>query len=378
VSAKLAKIVRLREELAEQRAEIGRSRRLRGRRYGPTATLVGLAYAMAVLVVTFTPLYLWSHDVVAEATLDWLVPVCMFGSLFGLGIPYFVWQNRVPRGEPPAVEPVLLTGPSTVVLVDRVLTETAREARRVRLEFFAQPRLEYHIAARRSAVGYLDLAIGGAIIVPVAAAAVAQTVSVVHGEEQDDGQLWLLWGIVVVGVIVVTLLRRRRRGRQLTIAASADQLQSQLGQPAPLSPVEAFAWLNRHWPAPTPTDEYFRGPYHSSVSGTVDGFPVMVDLEPAGFSDESSTFPPRAVVYVAAVPGARTAGEGEATAFRAAIGRSGFVVTTVPGAGLVAHGRPETIAWLRADPSRLTELTVVIWELVTLAVADGAAPPDAG
>jgi hypothetical protein len=58
------------------------------------------------------------------------------------------------------------------------------------------------------------------------------------------------------------------------------------------------------------------------------------------------------------------------------IEQAGFSVQVEAEGGLVARASPSTVLWLRSDPSRLPLLQPVITNVVALAVAQGAVPPE--
>jgi hypothetical protein len=375
----LTELQRRHSEIAVQRREIAREVRRRRRSYGPASTVIGLGFAAAVIGAALLPVYLWMRGVIAENILGWLIPLCEFGTMFVLGIPLFVWQGALRRGRRTVEAPIVLNGPLSLDTVEQALVEAAREARRVRLSHYAQPRLTSLHASQSSAVGHLELAIGGPVVAILGVAAVLATVELARGDEPDNRIPATLWAIFVVGIGAIILLRRRRRARQRRIRAAAAQLQSQLGGGHPhVSHADTIAWLNRHWAAPTPIDDYFAGPYHVSAATSRGGYDVMVDFEPDGSSDGDSPVPPRLLVYVAAVPAVQAPADrtGEATRLKSLIEQAGFSMQVEAGGGLVARASPSTLRWLRSDPSRLSLLPPVITNLVALAVAHGAVPPE--
>jgi hypothetical protein len=378
LAARLSDLVRLHREMATRRWETARSLRRRRRAYGRIGTLFGLGLAAVVVTAALVPVYLWRTGVVPEGSLGWLVPVCEFGTLFVVGVPLWLWQNGLPRRGRPADAPVVLDGPLTLGAVEVALARTAREARRVRLAHYAEPRQTYLVGTRRSAVGHPELGIGIPILAVLAAAAVVATSGVARTDASDDDITRLLWGMVIAGAAVVLLLRWRRRARQRRIWAAMAPIGSLLGGRPHRSNVDTVGWLNTHWVARTPDEDYFAGPYHVSAAGNRGGYDVMVELEPHGFSDENTTFPPRLVIYLAAVPADMSNVDSEAAPLlRSSIERAGFRVHLEPEAGLVARATPETVASVHADPSQLSLLEPVIADLVAFAATQGAAPVNA-
>ncbi len=138
-------------------------------------------------------------------------------------------------------------------------------------------------------------------------------------------------------------------------------------------------WLNRYWAAPSSTGEYYAGPLHCGAAGTAAGYPVMVDFEPDGLSDEGLTYPPRVAVYVAAVPAPEptAAPSDRAGQLRAFISDAGFTVDIEPDAGLVARATPPTVEALRRGPAGLGNLGPLIGDLAALAAAKRIVPAPA-
>jgi hypothetical protein len=376
---RLTELRRLRSEIVAQRREIAREARRRRRAYGTAGTLIGLGFGAVIIGAALMPVYLWMRGLIAEKTVGWLIALCAFGTFFLLGVPLFLWQDALLHGRRTVEAPIVLDGPLTVDAVERELAEAAREARQVRLSRYAEPRLTYLYGMQRSAVRYLELAIGVPIVAMFGVVAVLATIGVARGDEPDDRGAGALWAIFAVGVGVVILLRWRRRTRQRRVRSAAAELQSQLGVGQPhTSSADTVDWLNRHWAAPTPADDYFVGPYHVSTATNQNGYDVMVDVEPYGFSDENGTFPPRLVIYLAAVREAHAPADrtGDATHLRSSIEQAGFSVRVEVEAGLVARALPSTVLRLRSDPSRLSLLGPVITNLVALAVAHGFVPPE--
>ena len=134
-------------------------------------------------------------------------------------------------------------------------------------------------------------------------------------------------------------------------------------------------WLNRYWAAPSSTGEYYAGPLHCGAAG----YPVMVDFEPDGLSDEGLMYPPRVAVYVAAVPAPEptAAPSDRAGQLRAFISDAGFTVDIEPDAGLVARATPPTVEALRRGPAGLGNLGPLIGDLAALAAAEGVVPAPA-
>jgi hypothetical protein len=194
-----------------------------------------------------------------------------------------------------------------------------------------------------------------------------------------DWAIWLSWLIpVALAGAIVLWGRRPRRGRR-AIEQGLAQLAVYLGGDLLPSLAGTVDWLNSYWAAPSSTGEYYVGPLHCGAAGTAAGYPVMVDFEPDGLSDDGLTYPPRAAIYVAAVPGAEPTAvpSGRAGQLRAFIGDAGFTVDIEPDAGLVARATPPTVEALRRGPAGLANLGPLIGDLAALAAAEGVAPAPA-
>jgi hypothetical protein len=106
----------------------------------------------------------------------------------------------------------------------------------------------------------------------------------------------------------------------------------------------------------------------------------MVDVEPDGLSDETVTYPPRVIVYLAAVPTAEPTAvpSDRAPQLRARISDAGFSVDIDPDAGIAARATPPTVLGIRSSPAELGNLGPLIADLAALAAAEGAAPAPEG
>jgi hypothetical protein len=190
--------------------------------------------------------------------------------------------------------------------------------------------------------------------------------------------LWLWTFPVALTGVYVLWSRRPSRGRR-AIEQGLAQLAVYLGGGLLPSLAGTVDWLNRYWAAPSSSGEYYAGPLHCGAAGTAAGYPVMVDFEPDGLSDEGLTYAPRVAVYVAAVPAPEptAAPSDRAGQLRAFISDAGFTVDIEPDAGLVARATPPTVEALRRGPAGLGNLGPLIGDLAALAAAEGIVPAPA-
>jgi hypothetical protein len=136
------------------------------------------------------------------------------------------------------------------------------------------------------------------------------------------------------------------------------------------------AWLNGVWAAPSAYEDLYEGPCHAAVAGHLRGYPVLIDVEPDGYSSEDVELAPRVLVHVAARVGMEPPPGPVWQEHQGVLARAGFELALAPEAGLLARGRPELLARVRRQPEALAELGSVVQRLVGLARACGAAPSD--
>ena len=371
------------EELARRRADIAvgwatveAQNSRRGRVYGlvGTAWVAGLAFAVTAAGVV--PVYLSERGVLAEHTLDWLIPVGMLGTMAVWAGLYIWWY--VAAGRPRRATVAGFGGPPSAASVAEALADADREDRRLRLARNAVPRLEY-VRHSSQATGWRPVITAALIAGPIIVGLGWFSVAIAPRPVPYNWAIWLSWLIpIALAGAVVLLGRRPRRGRR-AIEQGLAQLAVYLGGDLLPSLAATVGWLNRCWAAPSSTGEYYAGRLHCGAAGTAAGYPVMVDFEPDGRSDEYVTYPPRVAIYVAAVPARESTAvpPERAGQFRAFISDAGFTVDIEPDAGLVARATPPTVEALRRDPAGLGHLGPLIGDLAALAAAEAVVPAPA-
>lgn len=374
-SSDIEELNRRRADLAVGWATVEAQNRRRSRHYGLVGTAWAAGLAVAVTAAGLVPVYLNQHGVLAEGTLSWLVPVGMLGTMAVAAGLYIWWYVTAGRPHRTVAEP---GGPSAPAAVAQALADADREERRLRLARNAAPRLEY-LGALSQGTGWRPVIIAALIIGPLIVGLGWFSVAMAPRPVPDDWAIWLGWLLPVALTGAVVLWRRRPRRRRRAIEQGLDRLAAYLGGDLLPSLADTVDWLNRYWAAPSRPGEYHDGPLHCSAAGTALGYPVMVDVEPDGLSHEMVTYPPRVVIYVAAVPAAEPAAvpSGRAGQLRTAIGDAGFMVETDPDAGLAARATPPTVKALRRNPADLANLGPLIGNLAAVAAAEGVAPAPA-
>src|SRR5207247_3851955 len=192
------------------------------------------------------------------------------------------------------------SGPLDAAAVKAALADTDREARRLRLTQNALPRLEY-LRAMSQATGRTNVLIAALFIGPFIVglellAYFAGTATRLYSWET----MLLLWPVPVVITGSYVLWHRRPRRRRQAVEQGLARLAVYLDGRLLPSLADTVDWLNRYWAAPSRTGDYYAGSLHCGAAGTALGYPVMVDFEPHGMSDDTARHEPRPVVSLAA------------------------------------------------------------------------------
>jgi hypothetical protein len=377
-SSDIEELSRRRADLAVGWATVEAQNRRRRRVYGLAGAAWAAGLLLAVSTAMFLPVYLSEHGVLAEGTLGWLTTVSALGTM-AVGCGLYGWWY-VASGRPGRTADSELSGPPATGDVAEALADADREDRRLRLARNAMPRLDYLRASSHSAewamVGKVALA-----AVPLLLGLGLFSMFTARTPQPYAWGLWLwTYPVALTGAYVwLSRLSRRPRRRRRAIEQSLAQLAVYLGGSLLPSLAETVDWLNRYWAAPSSTGEYYAGRLHCGAAGTAAGYPVMVDLEPDGLSDEGLIYPPRAAIYVAAVPAPEPTAvpSDRAGQLRAFISDAGFTLDIEPDAGLVARATPPTVEALRRGPAGLGNLGPLIGDLAALAAAEGVAPAPA-
>ena len=375
LSSDIEELNRRRADVALGWATVEAQNRRRRRVYGLAGAAWVAGLLLAVSAAMFVPVYLSEHGVLAEGTVGWLATVSSLGTM-AVGCGLYGWWY-VASGRPGRTAGSGLSEPPATVDVAKALAGADREDRRLRLARNAVPRLDYLRASSHSAewamVGKVALA-----AVPLLLGLGLFSMFTARTPQPYAWGLWLWTFPVALTGAYVWLSRRPRRGRR-AIEQGLAPLAVYLGGSLLPSLAETVDWLNRYWAAPSSTGEYYAGPLHCGAAGTAAGYPVMVDFEPDGLSDEGLIYPPRVAIYVAAVPTREptAAPSGRASQLRSFISDAGFTVDAESDAGLVARATPPTVETLRRGPAGLGNLGPLIGDLAALATAEGVGPAPA-
>ncbi len=147
-SSDIEELTRHRAGVALGWATVEAQNRRRRRVYGLVGTASVAGLLIAVSTAMFVPVYLSEHGVLAERTLNWLVPVAMLGTM-AVGAGLYVWWY-VASGRPGRTAGTELCGPPATGDVAEALADAGRKDRRLRLARNAVSRLDYLRASSHS------------------------------------------------------------------------------------------------------------------------------------------------------------------------------------------------------------------------------------
>jgi hypothetical protein len=184
------------EELNRRRADhavgwstVEAQNRRRSRHYGLVGTAWAAGLAVGVTAAGLVPVYLNQRGVLAEGTLNWLVPVGMLGTMAVAAGLYIWWYVTAGRPRRTAAEP---GGPPAVAAVAEALADADREERRLRLARNAAPRLEY-LGASSHGTGWRPVIIAALITGPLIVGLGWFSVAMAPRPVPDDWAIWLGW-----------------------------------------------------------------------------------------------------------------------------------------------------------------------------------------
>jgi hypothetical protein len=373
-----------RRALAEARGELAATRERVRRTYGRAGTLSALGLFGVCMLGALLPSYLALHGIISQPTARWLIPTLVLSS-FALGlIAILRWQSgggdaaaaradaeALATGAAPTREPV--SPPE----IQRAVRELDRERRWTRLATLAAERSAH--AGMPSVMGYLDLIVGGSLLLPLWGASLVLSIRMLAGIDAYERIVWPLWALSLAGAGALVAIRRRVGRRRLAIQRALDALAASTGASGRRLPgfADAVDWMNRFWAAPLDPNGLYRGTINVALAATHRRYPVLVDVEPDGYSSDDSTIDARVLVYVAALAPPSLPPTPEVAELVAAVRRAGFEPELFSGAGVLARATAPTLESLRREPGRLAQLGPLIDALVQIAEACRAAPAPA-
>ena len=366
---------RRRADMAVGWAAIEARKKRRSQVYGPIGIASALGLVVAVTTALVVPVYLSEHGMLAKHTLGWLITALMLGT-YAVGLGLYFWWYAV-AGRPRRTAGAEPRGPLDAAAVQAALADADREARRLRMAQYAEPRLEY-LRAVSQRNGWTYLVIAALFMGPflVGLAFISMHITRKPSPDGPGAWIWLLWVFPVALAAIYVLLRRRPRPRRRPVEQGLARLAVYLDGRLLPSLADTVGWLNRHWAAPSESGDYRTGPLQCGAAGTALGYPVMVDFEPYGESGDGWSYPPRTVIYLAGIRAGEPAAvpSDRAGQLRSAISDAGFTVEVDPDAGLTARATRPTVQRFRASPAELGDLGPLIGDLANLAADEGIAP----
>jgi hypothetical protein len=361
----------LRRALANDQIELAATRERMRRMYGWPGVVSALGLLAVCPLAPLLPGYLVLHRIISLQTASWLIPALLLSS-FAVGLLAILrWQSsrgaRARAAETLAAAAVPVREPTSPAEVEQAVRGLERERRQARLATLAAERNAY--AGIPSLMGYLDLIIGGSLLLPLGGAATVFSVRMLAGIDANEPWIWLLWAPTLAIVLVLVALRRRRARRRLAVHRALDQLAGDMGGQRLPRFADAVEWMNQFWAAAPVANALYRGAINGALAATLRRYPVLVDVEPDGASGEDVTIDPRVFVYVAAPVPASLPPTREVAAVAAALRGAGFEPELFPGAGVLARATGPALKILRREPARLAQLGPVVHDLVRLAEA---------
>ena len=253
----------------------------------------------------------------------------------------------------------------------QVLDQAREEARRARLERYRAERQGMAAIHGRSMTGTtLIYFIGGSFLLPLGGGTLFFTFGMLSGSEEYSPAILILWAMTLglVGGMAGLILRQRarrgrlRRGLEHLCAVFRGRILGGLQG--------TVAWLDRHWAGPYDVHDLTRGSHNDSAALDVEGYPVLVDLDPVPAAKQVR---PRALILVSCdLPGSGDAMETtlqlthEARNLLEHLKRAGFNVETSEG-GLLARADGLMVKRIVKDERAVPDWADVIPLLVRLA-----------
>lgn len=366
--------------IAAELSLIAHSRRTRERAYGFRGVFVSVGLLLATGIAAAVPLMLHDRGVIDGETADWLMPVAILTVYFGGFVGGFRWLYR--RG-PADVSPASSAPPAPyeppAPWARPVAPAAPLDTRQLRLARHAEPRLELERALNRSALASLDIIVGGSLLAPLGVGLSIFTFQAAKGTldsaEAEPLGLSVGWLVFVLGVSLLAFLRIRRKRRRAARKNGLAPLVATLDQgELHETPGPWLRWLNQNWAAPSRSDDLFFGSLQWSVTGRVASYPVLVDVELDGYTDDDSTHEPRTLVYVAAHVPPDFNGRPQAVTASARLAALDARLEVHPDAGLLARTTLQRVHAFERTPDELAGLRHVVDCLVEAARTGGAPP----
>lgn len=122
--------------------------------------------------------------------------------------------------------------------------------------------------------------------------AIGFTFSFLMGEDKDTtiAGLFAIWTLAFLNAGLLASVYLFRRHRREGLARVSQALVTRFGGATLADQWAMNAWMDRHWAGLVPYQQLFRGPYFSSSAFAIEGFPVLLVMNPVGAADQYKGF----------------------------------------------------------------------------------------
>jgi len=357
----------------------------------------GLMGGLPMLCV-FVGLFLLTRGILPQDKQHYINVAAMIASGVGM-LTYFVWYFAKGRGKkqtlvagasltcPDCGAPNVLEAGQTLETCrhcgaailpsqdaqQQVLDRARAEARQARLERYSAERRGMAAIYSRSMTGAtLVYFIGGSFLLPLGGGTLFFTIGMITGSEEYSPAILIMWAMtlaLVAGIAGIVLWQRSRKAR----LRQGLEVLCALFRGSILGGLQgSVQWMDEHWAGPYDVHDLTRGSYGDSAGLVVQGYPVLVDVDPV---PPAKQIRPRALALVACeLPGSGDAMEttlqltGQARILLERIKRMGFDVETSEG-GLLARADALMVRRIVSDDRALAGWGDMLPLLVRLAEA---------
>lgn len=122
--------------------------------------------------------------------------------------------------------------------------------------------------------------------------AISFTISFLMGEDRDTtiGGILAIWTLAFLNVGLLVSVYLFRRHRREGFARVSQTLVARFGGATLADQWAMNAWMDRHWAGLVPFQQLFRGPYFSSSAFAIEGYPVLLVMNPVGAAEQYKGF----------------------------------------------------------------------------------------
>lgn len=121
--------------------------------------------------------------------------------------------------------------------------------------------------------------------------AIAFTISWLTGERDANlAGVLVLWLVAGTNAGLLALVYLYRRHRREGYAGVSNVLASRFGGRSLPDPWAMNAWFDRHWAGLVPFSQLFPGPYFLGTALVIEGYPVLVVMNPVGAAEQYKGF----------------------------------------------------------------------------------------